>query len=136
MEKTQQKTQYKWPEVTGGMVAGFVIGLAVASMIAGFVAWIALNRRQIELAEEYGLAQAVIVSEPIDAGEPVDPKKLAQRPMPKLVVTPNAVLPDEVDALFGKKPAIRFEKGDVLLRSAFGLGPRAEQAPSPEAEKK
>lgn len=130
----KQKPTYKWPEITGGMVVGFVVGLAVASMIAGFVSWVALNLRQKELAAEYGLAQAVIVTEPIAAGEPLSPKKLARRPLPRVVVTANAVSPDEVDALFGKGPTIRFEKGDVLLRSAFGLEPRPETPPEVPAE--
>ncbi|WP_373049394.1 hypothetical protein [Vulgatibacter sp.] len=130
----QQPRKYKWPEITGGMVVGFVVGLALASMIAGFVAWVALNLRQKELAAEYGLAQAVIVTEPIAAGEPLSPEKLAQRPLPQLVVTPNAVDPQEVDSLFGKGPTIRFEKGDVLLRSAFGLAPRATAPPEPAKE--
>lgn len=125
---------YRWPEITGGMVAGFVVGLALASMVAGFVSWMALNLRQKELAAEYGLANAVIVTEPIAAGEPLSPDKLAQRPLPRVVVTANAVDPLEVDQLFGKGPAIRFEKGDVLLRSAFGLPPRPEAAPEPAKE--
>jgi len=130
----QPKSKYRWPEITGGMIVGFIVGLAISSMVAGFVAWMALNLRQKDLAKEYGLVQAVIVTEPIAAGEPVGPKKLAMRPLPALVVTPNAVSPDEVDALFGKGPAIRFEKGDVLLRSAFGLEPRKDAAPEPAKE--
>ena len=137
MNEQQQKTEkpkYRWPEITGGMVVGFIVGLAMSAMIAGFISWMALNIRQKELAGEYGLAMAVIVTEPIAAGEPVTPDKLAQRPLPQVVVTPNAVLPQEVDALFGKGPAIRFEKGDVLLRSAFGLERRAEAPPEPAKE--
>ena len=126
--------KYKWPEITGGMIVGFIIVLAVSSMIAGFISWMALGVRQKELAGEYGLSMAVVVTEPIAAGEPVTPDKLAQRPLPRLVVTPNAVSPDEVDSLFGKGPAIRFEKGDVLLRSAFGLEPRPEAPPEPAKE--
>ena len=122
--QTQQQKprgKHRWPEITGGM-------------IAGFVSWVALGFRQKELAAEYGLVQAVIVTEPIAAGEPVTPEKLAQRPLPALVVTPNAVSPAEVDSLFGKGPNIRFEKGDVLLRSAFGLPPREDAPPEPAKE--
>jgi hypothetical protein len=135
--QTQQQkpaSKYKWPEITGGMIVGFVVGLAMASMIAGFISWMALNLRQKELAGEYGLQIAVIVTEPIAAGEPVTPEKLAQRPLPGVVVTANAVQPSEIDSLFGKGPAIRFEKGDVLLRSAFGLPPRPDAPPEPAKE--
>lgn len=133
-QQKSEKSKYRWPEITGGMVVGFIIGLALSSMIAGFISWMALNLRQKELAGEYGLAMAVIVTEPIAAGEPLTPDKLAQRPLPQVVVTSNAVAPQEVDALFGKGPTVRFEKGDVLLRSAFGLEPRADAPPEPEKD--
>lgn len=131
-QKQNQKTALKFPELTGSMVVGFIVGFAISAMVAGFIAWAALSMRQKELAAEYGLAMAVIVLEPIEAGEPLNPKKLAQRAMPQLVVTDNAVLPTEVDPLFGKAPQIGFSKGDVLLRSAFGLEPRAADAPEVE----
>lgn len=134
MEKKNAKPPIKIPEVTGAMFVGFIVGFAVSAMLASFIAWVALNKRQKELAAEYGLAMAVIVTEPIAADEPLDPKKLAKRALPQLVVSPNAVIPDEVDPLFGKKSAIAFEKGDILLRSAFGLEPRTGLAPEATEE--
>lgn len=136
MEKTNAKPPIKIPEITGAMFVGFIVGFAVSAMLASFIAWVALNKRQKELAAEYGLAMAVIVTEPIAAGERLDPDKLAKRALPQLVVSPNAVLPDEVDPLFGKTPTISFERGDILLRSAFGLEPRTGLAPQATEEDK
>ncbi len=106
------------------MIIGFLIGMPIAGMLAGFVAWASLQRRAADLAGEFGLSEAVIVTETIEAGQPIDLNKLAKRPVPRLVTSPNSVAPDEVDALIGTSPSIGFEKGDLLLRSAFGLAPR------------
>ncbi|AKU90602.1 hypothetical protein [Vulgatibacter incomptus] len=114
-------------ELTASMVIGFLIGLPVAGMIAGFVAWVSLQRHAAELAGEFGLSEAVIVTETIEAGKPLDISALAKRPVPRLVASPNTVAPDEVNELIGQSPKVGFEKGDLLLRSAFGLAPR--QAP-------
>lgn len=115
-------------ELTLSMVIGFLIGLPVAGMVAGFVAWVSLQRRAADLAGEFGLSQAVVVVEPIHAGSVVEANQLARRPVPKLVTSPNTVAPEEVDDLIGKPAKIGFEKGDLLLRTAFDLAPR----PPPE----
>lgn len=108
------------------MIVGFLIGLPVAGMLAGFVAWAATQRRAQELAGDYRQYQVVIVTQPIRAGEPLHASQVARRPVPAMVVSTNTVSPDEVDDLLGKEPRIDFEPGDLLLRSAFGQPPREE----------
>lgn len=117
-------------QLTGSMIIGFLIGLPLAGMVAGFVSWAALQRRSEELAGDFSLTQAVMVVEPILAGEMLEVKKLAKRPVPLFVTSPNSVAPDEVEDLRGQEILIGFQPGDILLRSAFGLGPR----PPPEEE--
>ena len=112
-------------EITFSMVVGFLIGLPVAGMVAGFVAWASLQHRAEALAGEFGLSQAVIVVEPIEAGSIVSASQLAKRAVPRLVTSPNTVAPEEVNDLIGKPAKIGFEKGDLLLRTAFDLAPRA-----------
>lgn len=124
------KAKTRWPEITSGMIVGFLIGLPVAGMLAGFVAWAATQRRAQELAGDYQQYQVVIVTAPIRAGEPLDSVQVARRPVPGMVVSGNTVSPDEINDLFGKAPLISFEPGDLLLRSAFGLEAR-EAAPDP-----
>lgn len=123
------KTRTRWPEITSGMIVGFLIGLPVAGMLAGFVAWAATQRRAQELAGDYQQYQVIIVTESIRAGEPLEPAQVARRPVPAMVVSTNTVSPDEINDLLGKAPSISFEPGDLLLRSAFGEAPR--EAPSP-----
>lgn len=118
----------RFPEITKGMIVGFLIGLPIAGMVAGFVAWAATQRRAQELAGDYRQYQVVIVTRSIRPGEPLEASSLARRPVPAMVVSTNTVAPDEVDELLGKEPLIGFEPGDLLLRSAFGLPPR-EQPP-------
>lgn len=124
------KTKMRWPEITSGMIVGFLIGLPLAGMLAGFVAWAATQRRAQELAGDYQQYLVVIVAAPIQAGEPLRSSQVARRPVPGMVVSPNTVSPDEINDLLGKEPLISFEPGDLLLRSAFGLDPR--EAPSPD----
>ncbi|HLV60546.1 MAG TPA: SAF domain-containing protein [Fredinandcohnia sp.] len=119
------KTKTTWPEITSGMIVGFLIGLPLAGMVAGFVAWAATQRRAQELAGDYQQYQVVIVTQPIRAGEPLRAAQVARRPVPAMVVSANTVSPDEINDLLGKPPSIDFEPGDLLLRSAFGLPPRA-----------
>lgn len=111
-------------ELTLSMVIGFLLGLPVAGMVAGFVAWASLQRHAEDLAGEFGLSQAVVVVEPIQAGSVVEASQLAKRPVPRLVTSANTVAPDEVNDLIGKPAKIGFEKGDLLLRTAFDLAPR------------
>lgn len=111
-------------QLTTSMVVGFLIGLPIAGMVAGFVAWASLQRRAAELAGDYGIAEAVIVTEAVEAGRPLELSHLAKRTVPRLVTSPNTVAPDEVEELRGKPPLVGFEPGDLLLRSAFGLAPR------------
>ena len=106
------------------MIVGFLIGLPIAGMLAGFVAWAATQRRAQELAGDYQQYQVVIVTAPIQAGEPLRSAQLARRPVPGMVVSANTVSPDEVNDLLGKPPIISCEPGDLLLRSACGLEPR------------
>lgn len=112
-------------QLTISMVIGFLIGLPLAGMLAGFIAWASLQRRSAELAGDFGLTEAVIVTKHVPAGEPLDLGNLAKRPVPRLVTSPNTVAPDEAESLRGKPPLIGFEPGDLLLRTAFGLEPRA-----------
>jgi len=112
-------------QLTASMIVGFLIGLPLAGMVAGFVAWASLQRRSEELAGDFALTQAVMVVEPILAGESLELKKLAKRPVPIFVTSPNTVAPDEVEDLRGEKILVGFEPGDILLRSAFGLPPRS-----------
>jgi len=111
-------------ELTLSMVIGFLLGLPIAGMVAGFVAWASLQHRAEELAGEFGLSNAVIVVEPIQAGSVIEAHQLARRAVPRLVTSPNTVAPDEVNDLIGKPAKIGFEKGDLLLRTAFDLVPR------------
>ncbi|HWV37575.1 MAG TPA: hypothetical protein VN033_03755 [Vulgatibacter sp.] len=115
-------------ELTLSMAIGFLLGLPIAGMVAGFVAWASLQRRAADLAGEFGLAQAVVVVAPIQAGNVVEARQLAKRPVPRMVTSANTVAPDEVDELLGTPSRIAFEPGDVLLRTAFDLPPR----PPPE----
>lgn len=121
-------------QITGSMISGFLIGLPIAAMLAGFISWIALGKQSAKLAGEFGQVQAVIVTESIAAGEKLEPGKLARRPVPRLVVSGNTVSPDEVTDLFGKESLVGFEPGDLLLRSAFGLPPRESPPPVVEVE--
>lgn len=120
----------RWPEITSGMIVGFLIGLPIAATLAGFVAWAATQRRAKELAEDYRQYQVVVVIQPVAAGEPLEASRVARRPVPAMVVSDNTVSPDEVNDLIGKAPSVSFEPGDLLIRSAFGLPPREK----PEAE--
>ena len=121
------------PEITKGMIVGFLIGLPIAGMVGGFVSWLATQRRAQELAGDYRLYQVVIVTRPIRAGEPLEASSLARRPVPAMVVSANTVSPDELPELLGREPLIGFEPGDLLLRTAFGLPPR-EHPPGAEQE--
>lgn len=106
------------------MIVGFLIGLPIAAMVAGFVSWAALQHRTKALAGDYQQYQVVIVTETVRAGEPLHATQVARRPVPAFVVSTNTVSPDEVNDLIGKAPEVGFEKGDLLIRSAFGLAPR------------
>lgn len=124
----------RWPEITSGMIVGFLIGLPIAATLAGFVAWAATQRRAKELAEDYRQYQVVVVTQPVVAGEPLTANQVARRPVPSMVVSDNTVSPDEVNDLIGKPPSVSFEPGDLLIRSAFGLPPREPPAQETEAD--
>jgi len=117
-------SKISFPEITKGMIVGFLIGLPMAGMVGGFVSWVATQKRARELAGDYQQYQVVIVTRPIRAGEPLEAKSIARRPVPAMVVSANTVSPDEVNELLGKAPLVGFEPGDLLLRTAFGLPPR------------
>ncbi len=115
-------------------VVGFLVGLGLSGLLGSTIAWFAVAKRQQELVAGLEPVQAVVVVEALVPGEPVKASQLAQRPVPALLVSPNTVLPTEVDGLAGKAPAIGFLPGDLLLRSAFGLPPRPPvPAPGPAA---
>ena len=113
-------------------VIGFLVGLGLSGLLGSTVAWFSVAKRQKELTEGMQPTQAVVAIEPLAPGEPVKASQLAQRPVPGLLVSPNTVLPTEVDGLAGKAPSIAFQPGDLLLRSAFGLAPREPGAPAAE----
>lgn len=105
-------------------VIGFLVGLGLSGLLGSTIAWFSVAKRQKELTQGLQPVQAVVVIEPLAPGEPVKASQLAQRPAPGSLVSPNVVLPAEVDGLAGKAPSIAFQPGDLLLRSAFGLPPR------------
>jgi flagella basal body P-ring formation protein FlgA len=114
-------------------VVGFLVGLGLSGLLGSTIAWVAVAKRQEQLLADLTPTQAVVVTEALVPGEPVKAAQLALRQVPGLLVSPNTVLPDEVDGLAGKAPSVAFFPGDLLLRSAFGLPPReaaAAAAPS------
>lgn len=118
-------------------VVGFLVGLGLSGLLGSTVAWFSVAKRQKELTAGFSPVQAVVAIEPLVPGEPVKASQLAQRPVPGLLVSPNTVLPADVDGLAGKAPSVGFQPGDLVLRSAFGLAPRPppdEAAPAAAAE--
>jgi hypothetical protein len=115
-------------------VVGFLVGLGLSGLVGSSIAWFSVAKRQQELVAGLAPVQAVVAIEPIAAGAPVQAAQLAQRPVPGLLVSPNTVLPAEVDGLAGKAPSVAFLPGDLLLRSAFGLAPREPAAPAAAKE--
>jgi flagella basal body P-ring formation protein FlgA len=111
-------------------VVGFLVGLGLSGLLGSSIAWVAVAKRQEQLLADLTPTQAVVVTEALVPGEPVKASQLALRQVPGLLVSPNTVLPEEVDGLAGRAPAVAFLPGDLLLRSAFGLAPR-EAAPTP-----
>lgn len=110
-------------------VIGFLVGLGLSGLLGSTIAWISVAKRQRELLKDLQPVQAVVAIERLAPGEPVKASQLAQRPTPGILVSPNAILPTEVDGLAGKAPTIAFMPGDLLLRSAFGLPPRETGEP-------
>ncbi len=116
-------------DVLAGMLLGALAGLPIAAVIAGSISWYSLAKHQRQLLRDMDAGMAVIAVEPLPAGQPIKASQLAQRAVLRLTISTNTVLPEESEELAGKAPAISFEKGDLVLRSAFGLAPRAPETP-------
>lgn len=116
-------------DVFVGIVIGALVGLPISAVIAGTVAWYAAAKRQQELVSDLTHAMAVVAIEEIPAGTEVRASQLAQRAVLKLNVTPNALTPEESERVAGRPARIAFHPGDILLRSAFDLGPATPATP-------
>ncbi len=92
---------------------------AVFALLAGLVAFLAVQRRGLEITERWDPVPVLVARERLPPGAELGPENLQRGIMPRALVTRSVITWDDHQrvSVFGRKLALPMEPGDMLLYS-------------------
>src|SRR5690348_15896757 len=96
-----------------------LIVTAVFALLAGLVAFLAVQRRGNEISERWEPVYVLVAKDRLAPGTELGPDNLQRGVMPKALVTRSVITWDDHQrvSVFGRKLALPMEQGDMLLFS-------------------
>lgn len=99
----------------------------VLGVVAGFVAFSAIKRKEREVKAGWNLVPIIVAAQDIPEGTVVSYDMVSQRPVPEQFVTSSVVKPDSSSYIVGQKVLVPLQAGDPLLWSQFETSKAAEK---------
>ncbi|MBX7098612.1 MAG: Flp pilus assembly protein CpaB [Myxococcaceae bacterium] len=99
----------------------------VLGIVAGFVAWNAIRKKENDVRKGWNLIPVVVAAVDIAEGQVVTFDMVSQRSVPEQFVTSSVVKPDSANYVVNQKVLVPVQAGDPLLWSQFETTKAAER---------